>query len=477
MTHRKPYYIRGAYPKPVSTVEALALGWAIRRATKANTVIVGHDGTTASVQLEAALTGALAAAGANTVALGSCLTEMVTYAVGTHETEKGLPEFGVMITAGAADPTEAGFKFIGPDCRPLSEDDTAAIYAEMDKAPLEYTPDNIGTLTEHDIELEYVRFLLSILEGYGDWPVDEDHKPFKVVIDSGQGEAARVFLHILNRLNIHDKIEIRVAPQVARASNPSSQERSTLIKTQMEGWDADLGLSWDQDGDRLVAYDGKRRMIPGAYVGAYLGAIVGQRYPNDPQVMDQRCVFPMLNTAIHGKMKAAITLPGAATMKNAMRAGACSFGADMDGHYYFKEFMWSDSGIMAAALLMHMAFLTPVPISDVVDGLSAQFPVLGEDHFDILNPATVMAATKSIIEGVCQTTEVAGELVGRSIDKRSDWRFHMRVHPDLGGLCLTVEGRGGMVALKMIQEKIRQIIYEYGTFAEMPETPQETTLH
>lgn len=445
-----------------------AVGYAFSKVMKARHVAVGCDLRPASGSLHTPLCAGVAASGAQVSNLGECTTEMLIFAVAHEGADGRIPDCGIMITAGNGPMTQTGFRFIGPDGSPVGPD---ILQALSDLILGGAAPETIteGDIIHRRVIGDYTSYLARVIEAYGDWPVDVGQEPFRLVLDPGPSLSGQAFSQVFTKLGLKDRIHTfwmsDFDKEAPREADPLNRERTDRMQKFIHFLKADLGLAWGAGGDCVVAYDHTGMPINGAYLGAYLAAAVGQRFPGQPVAVDHRVVFPMLNVVMNMNTPLCIVLPGHALMKNALRQTVSCFGAELSGHYYFREFWWSDSGILAAFLTLHMAFLTPTPIAEIMKGLKHAFPMSPEIKVRVTNPSDVIGIIEQGVRTRARTDLVGGELVMRSTDLKGDWRAVLRPIRTEPGLVLTVEGRGIPDLVKDVATSLQQMITDYGVFS------------
>lgn len=464
----KTYDVRGEYPQEVNLALTTEFISALVRTFGARIVVIGYDARPASLELYSTAVLAATREGADVIAIGKVTTEMVTFAVATGELDMHNADLGVMITASHNPITQTGFKVIGPEGAPIAPEDMARVYEAMGPvtSAVVRTPGQVASWS--NLLRDYVAFMVNTLTPYGDWPIDPGKPKFKVVVDPGLSVSGHAFTLIFTKLKMKEKISFTWLTDYDKEAkgytDPTCLQATDAMGRAIRALEADLGLAWDADGDRLIAYDKFGQIINGAYLGAYIGAAVTQKNPKAPVAVDQRVVFAMNSLAAMANVPLAIGFPGHALMKNLMRQEAACFGAELSGHYYFSEFWWADSGMLAAFLTLHMAFLSPIPLHDVIKHMEECFPIRGEYSYPVSAPATVIAAVKASIETVATTTITNGELVARSMDKNSDWRFCLRASNTENSLLrLTLEGVGNRAELFEVMKVVKAMIF---TFSE-----------
>ena len=182
----------------------------------------------------------------------------------------------------------------------------------------------------------------------------------KVVVDGGNGMAGPMVGPILERLGL-DLEEMYFEPDGEfpdHEPNPLLEENRRLIIERVRAAGADLGIAWDGDADRCFFIDGNGEFCDGDFVCALLaraapGEEPGRDDPLRPALEPRR--------ARHGRRRgrAARTSPASATpsSRRGCARRAPSFGGEVSGHYYFRDFWCADSGTIPALLMLELLSL------------------------------------------------------------------------------------------------------------------------
>ena len=339
----KAYDIRGVVGDTLNAEAARLIGRAIgseAREREVSAICIGRDGRLSGPVLTAALADGIRAAGVDVIDVGRVATPMLYFAAYQLETFSG-----VMVTGSHNPPDYNGFKMmLGGDT--LAGDWIQKLYRRI--ADNDFASGN-GSYRSHDIAAAYQQRIV------GDIKLS---RPMKVVVDCGNGvpgdfapalfqslgcEVQPLFCEVDGHFPNHH-------PDPAKPENLQD-----VIRTLRDG-DAEIGLAFDGDGDRLgvVTKDGNiiwpdRQLI-------LFAQDVLSRQPGSRIIYDVKCTrllapaitaaggVPMINRTGHSFMKAAL--------KAHPDAG---LAGEMSGHVFFKERWYGfDDGLYTGARLLEI---------------------------------------------------------------------------------------------------------------------------
>ena len=205
------------------------------------------------------------------------------------------------------------------------------------------------------IEL-YVKFLKKFLK---------PKRMLRVVFDCSNGSTGMVLRELtkFTKLNFVNFVLINEKPDgrfPAHGPNPMAEGAMDQMSKVVRREKADLGVIFDADGDRAFFMDKKGNLIDPDCVAYFL-----MREFKPPYVVDVRSGWilrksPQLSSEnihpelVEGLSKLITSKVGHLFIKEAMRKNKASFGAEYSGHYYFKDFFYADSGILAAIFMMNI---------------------------------------------------------------------------------------------------------------------------
>ena len=201
-------------------------------------------------------------------------------------------------------------------------------------------------------------------------------KPLKVVFDCSNGTTGPVLkkIKILNSkfYILNSRPDGRFPahgpnPLLAHAMN---QLQKAVLKNK-----ADLGVVFDADGDRAFFVDNRGRIVP-SFIIAELLFLESE----GPFVVDL-IVFKALEKL--GALKEHKVFPsrvGTYFVKSLMRRKKATVAGEFSGHYYFKDFFYSDSGVFTAIKVMNVVSRLPYSLADFYDFSAEGFML---ENFDI----------------------------------------------------------------------------------------------
>jgi phosphomannomutase len=326
------YDIRGVVPEDFDEVGAEQIGRAFAKAVQPKEVVVGRDVRLTGPSLKKSLIQGLTKAGVNVIDIGTVSTDSFYFASGF----KQLP--GLMVTASHNPPEYNGVKMVRivPD---------VVGSEEIKKALEEGLPpdaDKPGSVREEDITEVFISSMLKIIP-------PEKLKPLKVVVDTSNGSQGK-YWKILG-----SKLPIKMIPQFFEADGNFPNHDNDIIQPDAQkplrerviAEKADLGLIFDPDGDRCLVVDDRGVTIPGDFLTALLAETMLKNEPGSAIVYDIRASDCVRDIVSKAGGRPVVWKIGHAFIKPKMQEENAIFGGEVSGHFYFKDFWFADSGLLA----------------------------------------------------------------------------------------------------------------------------------
>lgn len=344
----KAYDIRGVVPTTINESVAEALGLAFGSTALAQgerTVAVGRDGRLSGPALSAALIRGLVASGVDVVDIGMATTPMLYFAAST------LASSGIQITGSHNPKDYNGFKMVLAG-RAIYGDDIQALRQNMERGGWP-APARQGRVT-----------LVNVLGPYRDRIVSDIKltRPMKIVIDSGNGIAGASAPDIFRALGceVTELFSEVDGTFPNHHPDPSKPENLKDLITALQAGDAELGLAFDGDGDRLgiVTRDGQN-IYPDRQMMLFARDVLS-RSPGGAIVFDVKC-----SQRLAPEIEAAGGVPmmyrtGHSLIKARMKEVNSPLGGEMSGHIFFKERWFGfDDGTYAGARLLEIVSRSP----------------------------------------------------------------------------------------------------------------------
>lgn len=405
----KAYDIRGTVPDQLDTQTAYEIGRSLAITQKMKRVAVGRDMRTHSGDLFEAVTRGLIEEGTDVVELGLCSTDALYFAVGKYGYDGG-----IMITASHNPPEYNGFKICGREAVPLSNDVELKAMRELIAGGLPAPGDPRGKMEQQDIAEAYADHALSFIDVAA-------LKPFKVVIDAGNGMAGAMLPPVLKRLPL-DVTEMYFELDGTFPNHPASPielENTEAMRAKVVEVGADLGCAFDGDADRMFLCDADGRMLGGDMVVALVAQNLLQKNPGETILYNLICsrAVPLLIENLGGT--AVRTRVGHALIKPEMKRRNAIFGGEHSGHFYFRDNWYADSGLIAFLVALEVIAKEGKPLANIVKGFDT-FVRSGEINSRVED---IPAKLKEIEERY-QDAEI-DHLDGLTV-QYPDWWFNLR---------------------------------------------------
>jgi phosphomannomutase len=378
----KAYDIRGIVPDQIDEAAAKQVAKAFTTEIEDNKVVVGRDVRLSGPQFERAVIDGLTSMGCDVVAIGQVSTDEFYFACATLD----LP--GIMITASHNPPNYNGFKMVtkmpffvmAKEFKPKVKD---IVYTEAGQ---------IGTVSEESMTSRFIDYVLDLI------PPDKI-KPLKVVIDTSNGSLGPLWDKLAEQLPIElTRLCFEPDGTFPNHGNDIIQpENQQMLRDKVKEVSADIGLIFDPDGDRCLAVDDRGVSIPGDFMTALLGVEQLSRHAGATILYDVR---------------ASDAVPG---------------------HFYFKDFWYADSGVLAGLMMLSYVSRLTGPLSEKIEQLEQRYFLSGEINSTVSSPEAVMDEVKRVYNDA-EIDELSGVAV-----RYADWHCVVRPSDNEPLVRLTLE--------------------------------------
>ena len=404
------YDIRGIYNKDFDKETVYKVGYFLPQLLGVNNIAVGRDARTSSPEIHEYLLKGITDAGADVTDIGLATTPMVYFATAKYG-------FGcsVQITASHNPREYNGLKVSRKEALPVGLDsglgEIERWIAQGKETPKSATP---GKVICKDIKAEYLQFQ-SRYKG--------DYSNLNIGIDLSNGMAALIVKDLI----------------------PEGENVAYIYDTI----------------DRVMFVDEKSRFIAPDLIIALMGHYwLEKRGLKGKVLQDIRSSKSVGEYLVPMGAQMATWRVGRAFAAPKLREIDGVYGGEFAGHYYFKEFFYSDSGIMASLIVL--SILSDLKregktLSQVIDKIAA-YNNSGEINFKIERKAEAMEAVKDWFTSVEKPTAIM-DFAGYRVEF-PDWWFNIRPSNTEPYLRLIAEAKGE----KMLQEKVakaREIIESF----------------
>jgi len=407
----KAYDIRGVVPDQLDEGVAEAVGAAFIRLTGARSLVTLHDMRASSAPLADALGRGAASQGADVIAAGLGSTDMVYYASGALS----LP--GAMITASHNPARYNGIKLCREGARPVGIETGLAEVRDMVASGVPAYDGPKGTVTQRDLLPGYAEYLKKLVDLSG-------IRPLTVVVDAGNGMAG----HTVPK--VFDGLPVTLVPLYFELdgtfpnheANPIDPENLRDLQRAVRENHADIGLAFDGDADRCFVVDERGEIVSPSVLTALIasreldretGATVIHNLITSravPEIIRERGGVPVRTRVGHSFIKAEMARSGAV------------FGGEHSGHFYFRDFWFADSGMLAALHVLAALGQQQRPLSRLL-GEFSRYYASGEINSEVSDQAAAAAKVRQVFAGRPGVT--FDELDGLTVSADA-WWFNLR---------------------------------------------------
>jgi phosphomannomutase/phosphoglucomutase len=355
----RAYDIRGVVGRSLDPEVAALIGHAVGSVMHEKglqDIVVGRDGRLSGQALVDGLTEGLRKAGRNVIDIGMVPTPVAYF--GAYQLRTGTC---ISVTGSHNPPDYNGFKIvIGGET--LSGDAITDLYNRIVEHRL-HASGAYGTVSSRDISSDYVyRISTDVQLG----------RRLKVVVDAGNGVAGEIGPRVLEAIGaeveeLYCEIDGNFPNHHPDPSEPHNLE--DLIRM-VQRLDADLGIAFDGDGDRLgvVTRDGEN--IYADRLLMLFAADVLERNPGAVIVYDVKCTGRLPSHVLRHGGSPLMWKTGHSLIKAKMRETGAELAGEMSGHFFFAERWYGfDDGIYAAARLLEILAAAPEMPDEVLKAL------------------------------------------------------------------------------------------------------------
>jgi len=407
----RAYDIRGVVGETLNegVVELIGKAFATEALSQGQKALcVGYDGRLSSVAYCEALTKGIISTGIDVIAIGQVPTPVLYFA--THHFETGS---GVMITGSHNPSNYNGLKMM-IDGNTLSGDDIQKLY---NRITLQDFAQGQGARSEQSIDRDYIDTILNDIAVAA---------PLKVVLDAGNGVAGDIAPALIEELGcevipIHCEVDGNFPNH---HPDPGKPENLQDLIAAVKEHDADIGIAFDGDGDRLGVVTNEGKIIwPDRLLMLFAKDVVS-RNPGADIIYDVKCSRRLNGLISSYGGRPVMWKTGHSLMKAKMKETGALLAGEMSGHVFFKERWFGfDDGLYSAARLLEILGVEDQSSHEVF----ASFPD------DVSTPEINVPVTDEskfiIIEKLCL---LKGQFVGGNVTTVDGLRVD---YPNGWGLC------------------------------------------
>jgi phosphomannomutase len=346
----KAYDVRGVVPDQFDETVARALGTAFVEMLResgddADRIVTAHDMRESGPGLVAAFARGANAAGASVLDVGLASTDQLYYAAGSLR----LP--GAMFTASHNPAKYNGIKLCRAGARPVGQDSglgTVRRRAEELLDDLNAEADGPVQVERRDVLADYAAHLRSLVDLSG-------IRPLKVIVDAGNGMGGYTVPAVLGD-ELLPALPLEIVPLYFELdgsfpnheANPLDPANLVDLQEAIRRQGADIGLAFDGDADRCFVVDENGDPVSPSAITALVAVRELAKFPGStiihnlitsaavPEIISEHGGEPVRSRVGHSFIKAEMARSNAV------------FGGEHSAHYYFRDFWFADTGMLAA---------------------------------------------------------------------------------------------------------------------------------
>ncbi len=357
------YDIRGVVDRDIdiNTAYTIGIGFGSKLYDLGkNTCVVGHDNRLSSPDLHQALIQGLIETGVNVVDIGLTTTPMYYFACLYFKIESG-----IMITASHNPKDENGFKFAFSNYENAKGKEIEEFYEYIVNRKFHYGE---GTITKKTVKKDYFKALTDNLS-FG-------KRKVKVILDPGNGTTSILLDDIFKRIDVDYSIINGTSDGSFPNHHPDPSIESNLeeLKQTVIEKNADIGLAFDGDGDRVGIISNLGHFIPIDYYMIIIIRNIINKVDNKTFLYDVKCSKSLEDEIIKLGGTPYCYRTGNSYTKSKVKELNLAFGGEFSGHVYFRDkFLGFDSGIYAGLRLLEILSNTTKTLEELLIGINRYY--------------------------------------------------------------------------------------------------------
>lgn len=429
------YDIRGIYNKDFNKDDAYKVGYFLPKLLNTKKILVGRDVRVSSPEIFDFLCKGINDAGADVYNLGLSTTPMVYFITAKHHFDAS-----VMITASHNAKQYNGMKISRTNALPVGYDSGLKDLEEMMKSDSISVNKNRGKIIEYNQKEEYLNFLKTYVP---------DISNLKVAIDCSNGMAALLIKNLLGNKPryIFDELDGTFPNHEA---NPLIPENIVDLQNLVKKEKADIGIIFDGDADRVMFTDENAKFIsPDLMI-----ALLADYYKNESgKFLQDIRTSKAVAEYVGNRFEMNMWRVGRAYAALKLREIDGVFGGELAGHYYFRDFYYSDSGLLASLIFLDVIAENKkkgINVSEMIAKITA-YNNSGEINFKLEKKKEAMDAVKDFYLNHEKPTAFY-DFDGYRVEY-PDWWFNIRPSNTEPYLRMLVEAKSN----NLLNEKVAEI--------------------
>ena len=408
----KAYDIRGTVPDQldadlVERVGAAFAAFARSEEPATSRVLIARDMRPEGAEFADALAAGVTAQGLDVVDLGLASTDLLFYASGRFDAP------GAMLTASHNPAGYNGIKLCLAGAKPVGEQSGLAQIKKDVGRGMAPSPTQ-GTVSEVDALPGFAEHV----HGFVDLAA---LKPLHIVADAANGMGGLVAPAVFEGLPF--ELDLLYGELDGTFPNhpadPIQPENLRDLQARVLETDADVGLAFDGDADRVFLVDDKGALVSGSLTTAIVAVAMLEKHPGSTILHNVICSKTVPEVVREHGGQPVRTRVGHSFIKQVMAETGAAFGGEHSGHYYFRDNYRADSGIIAAMTVLEVISKRGLRLSELREPYE-RYASSGEINFEVDDPRAVIEVIADHFAGAEQD-----RLDGLTVDL-GDWWFNVR---------------------------------------------------
>lgn len=341
MSAFKAYDFRGVYGTDFDLNTVYRFGYFLPKLLNSNKVLVGRDMRISTPEIFASLSQGIMDSGADVYDMGLTTTPMVYYFTAKHDFDAS-----VMITASHNPKEYNGLKVSRKGALPCGYDTGLGELEQMVlHGTIEVDASKMGKIVDHPVKDEYIQFLNCY---------KTDISNLEIAMDCSNGVGALLAKDVFGD-RPHYIFDTLDGTFPNHEPNPLEVENLVDLQHLVKQIKADIGVIFDGDADRVMFVDENGSFIPPDLLIAVMGHYFFERsdyVKGSYYIQDIRTSKSVSEYLQQFGFKPYIWRVGRAYAALKLREIDGVFGGEFAGHYYLKEFYFSDSAMVAALIIL-----------------------------------------------------------------------------------------------------------------------------
>lgn len=378
----KAYDVRGLYPQEFDEDAAYRIAKATAKFLGAKTMLITMDNRDSSPSLKEAVMRGLAEEGVAIIDAGIATTPMFYFSAYDSRADGG-----IMVTASHNPPQYNGLKIVGKTAMPIGEASGLPAIKEIacaDEVEAQKT-DTVPNVQRIDFLTKYVDFLTKNVRA----------PKMRIAVDAACGPSGAIISAVAKRLDI-EVIPLCFAPCAVRVhdADPLKDENTQDLAEAIVAQGADMGVALDGDGDRAFFFDNEGNRVPSHAIASVIAKDLLEQNGGGSVITDVRMSKVLHDVVAQNGGKIIESRVGHAFIKKLMREHNALFGAELSGHFYFRDFWGMDSGIFMMMQVLTVLEKTGKSIRELTQPYCVRAQS-GELNFTVEDKASAIAKLKA----------------------------------------------------------------------------------